>query len=70
MTPGSSTPIIEVIISPTGATTLQSKGFAGPSCRQATRALEQALGLVASDTPTAEMHQVASQQSSNPQRIG
>ena len=49
--------IIEILISPTGQTTLQTKGFAGSSCRDATRLLEQALGTVESDSPTAEMYQ-------------
>ena len=49
--------IIEIIVSPQGRTTLTTKGFAGSSCREASKALEQALGLVQSDRPTAEMHQ-------------
>ena len=48
---------IEVTISPTGETTVQTHGFAGSSCREASTALEQALGLVQSDHATAEMHQ-------------
>jgi len=52
--------IIEITISPTGETTVQTKGFAGSSCRDATRALEKALGLVQSDQFTAEMYQPVS----------
>jgi hypothetical protein len=37
--------IIEVIVSPTGETKLQTKGFAGASCQQASKFLEAALGL-------------------------
>ena len=51
---------IEIIISPTGATTVQTKGFAGAGCREATRLIEQALGQVQSDKPTTEMYQDAS----------
>jgi hypothetical protein len=51
---------IEILISPTGETTVQTKGFAGSSCRDASRAIEQALGLVQSDSPTAEMYQTQS----------
>lgn len=52
---------IEIVIDPTGAARLQTKGFAGTACRDASRLLEQALGTVSSDTPTAEMYQVATQ---------
>jgi hypothetical protein len=48
--------IIEVIVSPTGETKLQTKGFAGASCRDASKFLEQALGLRASEQLTAEYH--------------
>jgi hypothetical protein len=48
---------IEIIVSPTGETTVQTKGFSGSTCRDASKALERALGIVQSDTPTAEMHQ-------------
>ena len=49
-------PTIEVHISPTGETTIQTRGFAGPACQQATKALEAALGLKQSETLTAEYH--------------
>jgi hypothetical protein len=55
MTPGNKTIIIT--ISPTGETKIESKGFTGTSCRDATRPLEQALGVVESDNPTAEFYQ-------------
>jgi hypothetical protein len=48
---------IEVIISPTGDTSVQTKGFTGSTCRDASKALERALGIVQSDKPTAEMYQ-------------
>ena len=48
---------IEITISPTGETTLQTKGFTGSTCRDASKALERALGIVQSDTPTAELYQ-------------
>ena len=50
---------IEIVIDPTGDACLQTKGFAGPTCRDASKLLEQALGTVSSDTPTAEMYQAA-----------
>ena len=49
--------IIEVLVSPTGETTVQTKGYAGADCIQASRFLEQALGVVADNRKTAEYHQ-------------
>ena len=50
---------IEIIISPNGETTVQTKGFTGSSCRQATSALEKALGRVTNERTTAEFHSAA-----------
>lgn len=50
---------IEIMVSPTGATTVQTKGFVGSSCREASRFLEQALGTQASERLTPEFHQAA-----------
>ena len=36
---------IEITVSPEGATSIKTSGFTGGSCRDATRDLEQALGL-------------------------
>ena len=52
-----SQPFIEVTISPTGEVSVQTRGFAGSSCRQASAFLEKALGQVTKDRPTAEMYQ-------------
>ena len=51
--------IIEIIITPDGQTTVATKGFAGSSCRKATRQLERALGEVAGEqlTPEFYLHQ-------------
>ena len=49
--------IIEITISPTGEAVMQTKGFAGSSCREASKLIERALGVVQSDAPTAEMYQ-------------
>ena len=40
----------------TAATTVQTEGFSGPSCLEATRALEAKLGKVTRSTPTDEMY--------------
>ena len=49
--------IIEVLISPTGETTVQTKGFAGEACRQASGWLEKALGIASNDRNTAEFYE-------------
>lgn len=49
--------IIEVTVSPKGETTVQTKGFAGIDCLQASKWLEQALGIVTNDTKTPEFFQ-------------
>ena len=36
--------VIEIIISPQGEARVQTKGFAGAACQEASRFLEQALG--------------------------
>lgn len=46
--------IIEVLISPQGETTVQTKGYSGGDCLQASKFLEQALGVVSRETKTAE----------------
>ena len=45
---------IEVIVSPTGETRIETKGFAGAACQEASRFLESALGAKASERLTAE----------------
>jgi Protein of unknown function (DUF2997) len=49
--------IIEVTVSPSGETTVQTKGYAGADCLQASKFLEQALGVVASERKTADFYQ-------------
>ena len=48
---------IEVLVSPSGQITVQTRGFAGDACRHAGKALEQALGSVEREQLTAEFHQ-------------
>jgi hypothetical protein len=54
---------IEVIVSPTGQSKVETKGFAGASCRQASEFLEKALGQRQSEQLTAEFHQQSQCQS-------
>ncbi len=48
---------IEIIVSPNGETTITTKGFAGASCREASKFIEQALGQRTGERLTAEFHQ-------------
>ena len=45
---------IQVQISPAGEVALETHGFEGSSCRDASRALERALGLITRDQPRAD----------------
>lgn len=45
---------IEITVSPTGETKLESKNFTGADCQAATRSLELALGCRLSETLSAE----------------
>ena len=54
--------LIEIVVSPTGQTDVQTKGFAGGECREASKFLEEALGQRVNETLTAEFHQAANQQ--------
>jgi len=58
----STTKTIEIIISPDGKTTVRTMGFSGDSCRHASKALEQALGVVEREQLTAEFHQATASQ--------
>ena len=49
--------IIEVLVSPKGESTVQTKGYSGGECLQASKFLEQALGVVASEQKTGEYYQ-------------
>ena len=61
------TRIIEVIVSPTGEATIQTKGYQGSDCLQASKFIEKALGIVAAEQKTAELYQAtqAQQQQEN-----
>jgi hypothetical protein len=49
--------VIEVTVSPTGETTVQTKGYAGSECLSASKFLESALGIATADRKTAEFYQ-------------
>jgi hypothetical protein len=48
---------IEITISPTGETKVQTKGFQGGECRDASKFIEEALGQRTAEQLTAEFHQ-------------
>ena len=48
---------IEIIINVKGEASVQTKGFAGSSCRDASRFIEQALGQRTGEQLTPEFHQ-------------
>ena len=48
---------IKITVSPTGQTRVETSGFAGGECREASRFVEQALGTRSAETLTAEFHQ-------------
>lgn len=49
--------VIEVVVSPTGETTVHTRGYAGGDCLEASKFLEQALGVALADHKTAEFFQ-------------
>ncbi len=51
--------IIEVVVSPSGETTIQTKGYAGGDRVQASKFLEEALGLATTERKTAEYYESA-----------
>jgi hypothetical protein len=59
---------IEIIITPTGGIEIEAVGFKGPDCEQATKFLEEALGVVGEKVQKPEYHQRTI--STNHQKIG
>jgi hypothetical protein len=49
--------IIRIIVSPKGETRIETKGFSGQECREASKFLEQALGQSVGEQLTAEFYQ-------------
>ncbi len=59
---------IEVVVSPTGDIAIDAVGFTGADCDQATRFLEEALGVTKSRVKKPEYHQRA--KTTTHQRLG
>jgi len=49
--------VIEVVVSPQGETSVQTKGYAGADCLKASKFLEQALGIPSADRKTTEFYE-------------
>jgi predicted lipase len=49
--------IIEITVGPKGETRVETKGFTGSECRDASRFVEQALGQRTAEQLTAEFYQ-------------
>ena len=48
---------IEITVGSKGETKVETRGFTGGECREASRFVEQALGTRSAETLTAEFHQ-------------
>jgi hypothetical protein len=48
--------VIEVVVSPKGETTVQTKGYVGADCLRASKYLEQALGVTSADRKSGEFY--------------
>jgi hypothetical protein len=53
---------IQIIVSPTGQTKIETSGFTGSSCQDATRMLEQALGAKQDEQLTGEYYEATNDQ--------
>lgn len=53
--------VIELTVSPTGETKLQTKGFTGSTCAEGSKWLEAALGIATDDKKTAEYYSAATE---------
>ncbi|MEX1223447.1 MAG: DUF2997 domain-containing protein [Pirellulales bacterium] len=53
---------IEITVAPNGESRVETKGFTGGACQQASRFIEQALGKRTGEQLTAEFYATAEQQ--------
>ncbi len=59
---------IEITVATDGQTRIETKGFSGEGCREASRFIETALGKRTEEQLTAEFHQQLGQQQTNRQQ--
>ncbi len=53
---------IEIIIAPNGQSKVETKGFTGSECREASRFIEQTIGQQTNEILKSEFHQTATAQ--------
>lgn len=56
--------LIEITVSPKGETKIETRGFTGSACREASAFLEKAMGARTGERLTAEFHQQQTQTNS------
>jgi hypothetical protein len=59
---------IEIVATPDGASTVQTNGFTGSACQQASHFLEKALGSRIDERLTSEFYQAQASEQNNLQR--
>jgi len=59
---------IEIIVATDGSTRLETRGFQGNACKDASRFLERTLGTSVGESLTAEFHESASEREITRQR--
>jgi hypothetical protein len=62
------TKIIEIIVQPDGQTRVETKGFTGSTCRDASRFIQEALGKTSGEQLTGEFYQTHAAQQNAQQR--
>lgn len=60
--------VIEIVVTPDGQTRVETKGFTGAECQQASRFLHQALGEQTDELLTQEFFQLQSTEPNQRQR--
>ncbi len=61
---------IDIVVAPNGQTRVETRGFAGTECQQASEFIEKALGRRADEQLTAEFHQIDTTRHRQEQRNG
>jgi hypothetical protein len=56
------TKMIQIVVDPKGGTKIETSGFSGSSCQDATRALEQALGAKVDEQLTGEYYAASNEE--------
>jgi len=62
--------LIEIVVSPDGTTKVETSGFSGSECRNASQFIEKALGSSVNEQLKAEFYQTSPQRADNQSRNG